>query len=371
MAESNWEARDIFSLGPKYRIDVANPQMGSDGSDVYNMYAVNDSKDIALLSLSEGGTYRIYNERTIEMVAGIKNKETGIDILISGKNGDVSILAERNGRVRIKAHNIMIEADEDIDMVAGRNINLKSGSGRILLEGNKCDAKGLTGNLIEDSFGINVFEGSFVGFDLISSAFSLGTSLLGGGGLGSILGGGLLGDLAGGLTGGLTGGLGGIVGGLTGGLTGGLGGVVGGLTGGLTGGLGGVVGGLTSGLTGGLGDLAGGLTSGLTSGLTGGLGDLAGGLTSGLTSGLTGGLGDLAGGLTSGLTGSLTSGLGGIAGDLAGGLTSGLSGSLGNIGSSLITGGINSATSALSSGALGNLGDIEETVNLIRSVSGR
>jgi hypothetical protein len=318
MAESNWEARDIFSLGPKYRIDVSNPQVGADGPDVYNMYGVNDNKDVALIGLSEGGTYRIYNERTIEMVAGIKNKETGIDILISGKNGDISILAERNGRVRIKAHNIMIEADEDIDMVAGRNISLKSGSGRILLEGNKCDAKGLTGNLIEDSFGVNVFDGSFVGFDVISSAFSLGTSLLGGGGLGSILGGGLLGDLAGGLTGGLTGGLGGIVGGLTGGLTSGLGGIVGDLAGGLTGGLGGIA-------------------------------------------------GDLAGGLTSGLTG----GLGGIAGDLAGGLTSGLTGSLGDVGSSLISGGINSATSSLSSGLLGNLGDIEETVNLIRSVSGR
>ena len=306
MAESNWEARDILSLGPKYRIDTNNPQVGNDGSDVYNMYAVNNSKDVALIGLSEGGTYRIYNERTIEMVGGVKNKETGIDILISGKNGDISIIAERSGRVRIKAHNIMLEADEDVDIRAGRNVNIKGGSGRVLLSANKVDADGLTGNLIEDTFGIKVFENSFVGGDILSGAFGVASSLLGGGGLGSILGGGLVGDLVGGLSGG---------------------------------GLGGLVSGLTGGLTGGLGDLAGGLTGGLSGALTGGLGDLAGGLTGGLSGALSGGLGDLAGSLTGGLTGSL-----------------------GDIGSSLLGGGVDSISSALSSGVLGDIGDIETSL---------
>jgi hypothetical protein len=346
MAEYNWEARDIFSLGPKYRIDTNNPQVGNDGYDVYNMYAVNDSKDVALTGFSEGGTYRIYNERTIEMVGGVKNKETGIDILISGKNGDISIIAERTGRVRIKAHNIMLEADEDVDIRAGRNVNIKGGSGRVLLSANKVDADGLTGNLIEDTFGVKVFENSFVGGDILSGAFGVASSLLGGGGLGSILGGGLVGDLVGGLTGG---GLGGLVGGLTGGLTGGLGGIVGDLAGGLTGGL-------TGALTGGLGDLAGGLTGGLTGALTGGLGDLAGGLTGGLTSGLTGAL-------SSGLSGGLNSALGSV----TGGLTSGLTGSLGDIGSSLLGGGVDSISSALSSGVLGDIGDIE--TSLLTSVT--
>ena len=349
MAESNWEARDILSLGPKYRIDTNNPQVGNDGSDVYNMYAVNNSKDVALIGLSEGGTYRIYNERTIEMVGGVKNKETGIDILISGKNGDISIIAERSGRVRIKAHNIMLEADEDVDIRAGRNVNIKGGSGRVLLSANKVDADGLTGNLIEDTFGIKVFENSFVGGDILSGAFGVASSLLGGGGLGSILGGGLVGDLVGGLSGG------------------GLGGLVGNLTGGLTGGLGDLAGGLVGGLTGGLGDLAGGLTGGLSGALTGGLGDLAGGLTGGLSGALSGGLGDLAGGLAGGLSGGLSGALSGGLGDLAGSLTGGLTGSLGDIGSSLLGGGVDSISSALSSGVLGDIGDIE--TSLLSSVT--
>jgi hypothetical protein len=183
MTQYNWEERDILSLGPKFRIDTNNPQVGDDGADVYNLYAVNSSKDVSLLGLSEGGTQRIYSDRNIEIIAGAKNKETGVDIIIAGKNGDVVITAERTGKVKIKGLNIMIEADEDVDIKAGRNINLKSGSGRVLLRGNKVDALGLTGNLIEDSFGVSSFLGSFVGGDILNSVFSAGTSLLSGGNL--------------------------------------------------------------------------------------------------------------------------------------------------------------------------------------------
>ena len=38
----NWEGREFISLGPKFRIDTANPQMGDDGSVVYMLYAVTD-----------------------------------------------------------------------------------------------------------------------------------------------------------------------------------------------------------------------------------------------------------------------------------------------------------------------------------------
>ena len=174
MANQNWEGRDLLSFGPKFRIDVGNPQMGFNGSDVYNIYGVTDNNDVCLTGLTEGGTYRIYNDKTMEIIAGNKNGETpGVDIVITGKNGDICITAERNGKVRIKGKNIMIEADEDIDLKAGRNVNIKSGSGRILMKGNKIDSSALTGNAISSTFGMNVFAGSFVGGDIIKSAFSV------------------------------------------------------------------------------------------------------------------------------------------------------------------------------------------------------
>jgi hypothetical protein len=77
--------------------------------------------------------------------------------------------------IRLYATNIMIEAEEDIHFKAGRNINMKSGSGRIVIDGQKVDLKGTSGNipsLLSMDFTSRVFEGSFVGVDFINGAVS-------------------------------------------------------------------------------------------------------------------------------------------------------------------------------------------------------
>jgi hypothetical protein len=174
--KQNWQGRSLTSFGPKFRLDMNNPQMGCNGTDVYNLYAVTDNNDVQVTGLTEGGTYHIYNDRSIEIIAGQKSESNGVDIIISGRNGDVCITAEKNGRVRIRAQNIMIDADEDVDIKAGRNITLDAGSGRVLLKGNKLDASGLTGNLVPKgtSFGEQVFAGvaGNVGIDVITDKFS-------------------------------------------------------------------------------------------------------------------------------------------------------------------------------------------------------
>ena len=165
----NWERRDILSLGPKFRLDTNNPQIGTNGTNVYHMYAVTDENEICLQGLTEGGTYRVFNDRAIEFIAGNKDSSEGVDIVIAGMSGDVTITAMRNGAVKIKGKNIVIEADVDVDIKAGRNITLDAKQ-RVLLKGNRCDAKGLLGNLVPDKakFGAQVFDGSFVGFDFLS-----------------------------------------------------------------------------------------------------------------------------------------------------------------------------------------------------------
>jgi hypothetical protein len=94
--------------------------------------------------------------------------------------------------VRIKGKSIMLDADEDVDIKAGRNITLSGANGRVLLKGNQVDADGLTGNVIEavmGSFGMRAFSGSFVGADVLSGAFTGGaTSIIGTDGATSIAG---------------------------------------------------------------------------------------------------------------------------------------------------------------------------------------
>jgi hypothetical protein len=166
----NWERRDILSLGSKVRFDTNNPQMGANGSDVYDVYGVTEENNQCVVGLSEGGKFSVYNDRDIEIVGGNKDSSEGVDVIITGMSGDVTITAMRNGAVKIKGKNIVIEADEDVDIKAGRNINLNAKQ-RVLLKATRCDAKGLLGNLIPDKkkFGPQVFEGSFVGFDFLSS----------------------------------------------------------------------------------------------------------------------------------------------------------------------------------------------------------
>ena len=167
----NWESRDIFSLGPKFRIDVNNPQMGGDGTDVYMMYGITDNKDVSVTGLTEGGTYKIYNDKSVELVGGVKGTEGGVDIVIAGMNGDITITAMKNGSVRIKGANIMIHADEDVDIKAGRNITMSAGSGRILQNANKIDAVALAGNIIEST------TGSFIQRVFTSTELILGNNI--------------------------------------------------------------------------------------------------------------------------------------------------------------------------------------------------
>ena len=90
--------------------------------------------------------YMIYNEnhhcRTLVANKYPTHLTSNIFILASHFNNLL-----QNGTVKIKGKNIMIEALEDVDIKAGRNINLTSGSGRIVLKGNKIDRDTFSGNL--------------------------------------------------------------------------------------------------------------------------------------------------------------------------------------------------------------------------------
>jgi hypothetical protein len=174
MAERNKNLfkRQLISFNPNFRIDTANPQMGLSGTDVYKIYGVTDTGDNqSSISLSSGGLFSIYNDQTIQISGGAKNPEGREDVVIIGNNGNVSISA--NGMVRVYATNIMIEAEEDIQFKAGRNITMKSGAGRILIDGQRVDIKGTSGNipsLLGLDFTSRIFSGSFVGADFITNA---------------------------------------------------------------------------------------------------------------------------------------------------------------------------------------------------------
>lgn len=166
---SDYSKRQLSSYGPNFRIDVANPQNGLSGKDVYKMYGVTDDGSTqSCFNLSSSGQFSIHNDRNIEIVGGTDHGDNDEDITIIGRNGNISITA--NGMVRIRASSIMLEADDDVHIKAGRNVSIQSGSGRTLIEGNRIDISAPTGTLIDElgkGFLQQVFEGSKVGTDVL------------------------------------------------------------------------------------------------------------------------------------------------------------------------------------------------------------
>ena len=164
----NWEARDIDSRGSKFRIDVNNPQVGEDGANAYIMYGVTENKDRQFSALSESGTYRLHNEKSMEIVAGSKNSTSDQTIKLESASGDITITVLENGQVKIRASSIVLQADDDINLSAGRNVTIKAGQ-RILLRALKADAHALVGNLVHSigSWLERIFEPTMVGTDYL------------------------------------------------------------------------------------------------------------------------------------------------------------------------------------------------------------
>ena len=113
-----------------------------------------------------------HNDKSIEIVAGAKNSSGEVDIVIAGAKGDITLTCMENGVIRIKGANIMLESDEDIEFLAGRNISLKGKNGGIKLDGHSVDVAGLSGNLVEATVGSwlqRVTKPSFIGLDVLKS----------------------------------------------------------------------------------------------------------------------------------------------------------------------------------------------------------
>ncbi len=138
--DQNWEKRQYVSFTPQFRIDVNNPQVGYNGPGVYDLYSTTDSGDVSLAGMMQGGIYRLYNDRTIEIIAGKKSDRGGVDICITGLKGSVLITAMENGDVRIKGNNIIMEAKQEFKVKAEKMVFDCGGRFDIVAKEAYCDA---------------------------------------------------------------------------------------------------------------------------------------------------------------------------------------------------------------------------------------
>ena len=167
----NWDRRRFISLGPDFRIDANNPKMGNNGNLSWLIYGTDDDGDKSSLFQSNDGTLSLHSDRKIDIAAGANNEnEKDQDITITSLKGGILITANGTGQVKIKAPNILIDADNDVD-IKGKNINLVARGGKVDIGGLKATVSAKLGNLPRTmgiDFAKNAFEGSFVGPDFLA-----------------------------------------------------------------------------------------------------------------------------------------------------------------------------------------------------------
>ena len=122
----NWQKRQYDSFGPHFRIETANPELGSAGNIAYNLYGYSDSKDMSNVGMMGDGQFQILADQCITIAGGANVEGGGVCINIVGTKGDVVITAMKSGDVRIKGRNIILDADENIELSAGGKVNIDS-----------------------------------------------------------------------------------------------------------------------------------------------------------------------------------------------------------------------------------------------------
>ena len=122
----NWQKRQYDSYGPHFRIETANTELGVCGNIAYNLYGYADSGDTSNLGLKGNGQFDIFADQCITIDGGAKVEGGGVCVNIIGSRGDIAITAMDNGDVRIKGRNIIIDADENIEMLAGGKVTIDS-----------------------------------------------------------------------------------------------------------------------------------------------------------------------------------------------------------------------------------------------------
>ena len=122
----NWQKRQYDSFGPHFRIETANPELGVCGNVAYNLYGYADSGDTSNLGLMGNGQFNIFADQCITIDGGASVEGGGLCVNIIGSKGDVAITAMEDGDIRISGRNIILDATENIEMVAGGKVEIDS-----------------------------------------------------------------------------------------------------------------------------------------------------------------------------------------------------------------------------------------------------
>ena len=168
----NWSLWD-FDEKPNFKFQTGNPTYGYGGGTVFSQQ-MEQNNQTGYWGMTEDGQMNLFNDDTIT-ISGGNTKEGGDCINIVGANGSVNITAMENGDIKIKGTNIIIDAEQNINIMSKKNVTI-SGKSSIFFDTPNLATNAMTGNLAprDVTFGGLVFRGTKVGGNAISDAFTGG-----------------------------------------------------------------------------------------------------------------------------------------------------------------------------------------------------
>ena len=168
----NWSLWD-FDEKPNFKFTTGNPTYGFGGGTVFSQQ-MEQNNQTGYWGMTEDGQMNLFNDATLT-ISGGNEMEGGECVNIVGANGSVSITAMNNGDIKIKGTNIIIDADQNINISSNKSVTI-SGKSSIFFDTPNLATNALTGNLAprDVTFGGLVFRGTKVGQGAISDAFTGG-----------------------------------------------------------------------------------------------------------------------------------------------------------------------------------------------------
>ena len=174
----NEQNHELKTFGPQFIVDTGNETMFHSGRTVYFIQGMTKDKIKNNFSFHETGFARVYTEKTLQVESGVlgsSNEKDNISFRQIVNNGHYAVNADK-GEIRLAAKNIILEASNEITLLAPTKIQIGDPNGttdKIELEADKVDVitkGGNIGDLLKTSSLFSSFAGSFVSDNSLASA---------------------------------------------------------------------------------------------------------------------------------------------------------------------------------------------------------
>jgi|TARA_B100000085_G_C18450511_1_gene474658 hypothetical protein len=178
---ANEQNHELKTFGAQFLIDTGNERMTHAGKTVYFIQGMTKDKIKNNISFHETGLSRYYTEKTLQVESGYlgaSNVKDNISYRQVVHKGDYTLNVDL-GAIRLRAKNIILEAENDLTLKASNKIQIGDKSTgatkEIELKADKVHAITTNGN-IADILGTSFLKKAFSGSYANAGALGLAAS---------------------------------------------------------------------------------------------------------------------------------------------------------------------------------------------------